>query len=405
VNRSLARLGWTVAALVAQATAQQPALPSSPSLGDPSALQGGQGGATAQPQNPAFPAGTANSGQVPGLLPSPYGVEPVNSIWVLPRNLPTFQGWPVFPSQLSGYGAYTNAGAPPTALQEGDAKPSLPLLPFSPGFAEVPPEPPPGWAGWSRIEGAPPLPFAPDLGLLVRHAERVWWRADAEEPFVPLPFHDKLRVVRAGAAVEVRQAGDFELLLHDSTRLSASGSTALQIVQLAADGVRIDVGRLTWLRLGAVGRAHTLLLPDGSTVAIAATKPADGEAAFVPSPSPTTPPAAGVTDLVFERTDEPAWLGGRATISNLGTTEVTWRHRAGDVVLAPMHRVTFFLTAGAAPIASEVVVTGGSAERDGARTVCRAPTGGTAAWSGARFELPPGGSVVFDPLVGDSKTP
>ncbi len=404
MNRSLARLCCTVAALAAHAEAQQPALPSSPSTGSPAA-QGGQGGATAQPQNPAFPASTETTGQLPSLLQSPYGADPANSIWVLPRNLPTFQGWPVFPSQLSGYGGYPAAVGLPTTLPEGGAKPTLPVLPLGPGLTEVPPELPPGWAGWSRIEGAAPLPFAPDLGLLVRHAERVWWKADAEEPFVPLSFHDKLRTVRSGAAIEVRQAGEFELLLHDSTRLFASGSTALQIVQLAADGVRIDVSRLTWLRLGAVGRAHTLLLPDGSTVVVAATKPAEGEAPFMPSPSPVSPPAASVTDLVFERADEPAWLGGRATMTNLGTTEVTWRHRAGDVVLAPMHRVTFFLTAGAAPIAPEVVVTGGSAEQDGARTICRAPNGGTAAWSGARFELPPGGSVAFDPLVGDRKTP
>jgi hypothetical protein len=271
------------------------------------------------------------------------------------------------------------------------------------------PDAPPGWPLWVRTKDKEPLPFAPDLALLVRHSDRVWLQTSDEEPFVPLFFHDKLRTVRAGARVEVRQNGEFELLLHESSRLVARGVTTLRLVAMDTTSVQIELRQLTWVRVGASGRDNTILLPDGSSLWIKAPPapeaPAAGPQPFLPQPIQTSAPLAGVTDVVIERQSDPGWFGGRATLTNLGATDVVYRHRGGEVVLPPLHRITLFLQPSDAPPGSELAVEGGTAEREGATAVCRTPAGGSATWSGARFQLPAGASVTFDPLLGDPFTP
>jgi len=394
-----------VFALVADAASQETPAP------------GTQGGATGAngllPPGQGTPPGAGvGQPQAPGA--AAYGADPANSQWVLPRTGARFQGWPVFPSQLRGYAGYPGLlgapvvpTAPPgTAAAPGGAVPvPFPGLPLTLGAAALPPEPPPGWPAWSRLAGKQALPFAADQGLLVRHGERVWLQTEADEPFVPIPYHDKLRTVHAGARVEVRQAGEFELLLHDSTRLFARGPTLLTLDTLSPEAVQVDLQGLTWLRLGAVGRAHTLVLPDRSTLHVAAAKPAEGAAEFTPSPGPVTTPTLGVTDLVFERADQPEWRAGRATLTNLGSTDVTWRRPGGDIVVPPLHRVMFFLAPSAAPIGGDLQLVGCYEEPAATGTVVRSQTGGTASWSGARFAVPAGGSVVFEPLQGQPKLP
>lgn len=378
-------LGLALLSLAPRAPMQQP--PGAP---------GSQGGMNpaASTQDPWSAPPPTTAPQYPGVL-APVG-DPANSVWALPRAPGAFAGWPSFPSQLSGYGSYP-AAAPGADGAAVDAPELAALLPFLLGSAKAVP-PAAGWPGWSLPKGRAGLPYAPDLGLLVRHSDRVWLQAGPGEPFVPLPFHDKLQLVRAGAGVEVRRIGEFEVLLHDSTRLFARGPTAVRIDELAASTVRIDLRGFTWLRVGAVGRAHAIALPDGSTLRIAGGAPAEGAPAYRPSPSPVTWPQRGVADLLLQRADEPGSYRGRATMTNLGAVPVVWHHAGGETVLDQGHRVAFFLEPPGPRIGDALELVACSEESQGARTVCRSPGGGTAAWSGARFSVPAGGTVVFERL-------
>lgn len=321
--------------------------------------------------------------QLPGAR-NPFQVQ-----WSRPQSLQLGAGFPVFPSQLSAL-----LGGLPQGTASGLADIAKLMLPGGPAPAETP-----GWPAWVRTRGKEPLPFAPDVGLLVRHAERVWWRPDAGEPFVPLAFHDKLRALSAGGEVEVRTVGEFELLLHSSTRLLARGPTQLRVQKLGADDVVLVAKAVTWLRLSAAGRNHDFELPGGHRLRFAAPPPATVPA-FLPAPVPLATAMPGVTDLVVTRADEPGWMGGRATISNLGTTDVTFVHATGEVVLPPGHRLRYLLSAAGAALPTECKVVDLVRTPAGAAIEFRAEGAGTVAWSGAEFALPPGARLRLDPQQG-----
>ncbi len=348
-------------ALLAPARAQRPgAYPGAPQPGQQ------------QPQQPQ-PLQQSPQFRVPGSL---EGIgpgwaqwrEPLNSIWVRPPQTPAFAGFPVFPYRLQGYGAYPGD----TERRPGRSLPLPPAAPLEPG-----------WPPWARTRDKAPLPFAADLALLIRHTDRVWHRAAIDEPFVPAFFHDKLCTLPAGAEVDVRQSGDFELLLHDSSRVVARGPTFVTLAELTPTTVRLHVPRLTHLRVMASKREHTLVLPDSSRLRFG---------------------AAGAGDLPFDvgitRADEPGWLGGRATLSNLGPSDVVWQHATGQVTLPPGHRVTFFLRPPPDPALPELDVREGVAEPDGDAMVCRSSGDGHVRWSGARFALPAGAQLRLDPIQG-----
>ena len=335
---------------------------------------------------PQQPIPAAPSGQQPQQQP-PVGLEPMNSVWVqLPAN-PPFSGFPIFPSLLSGYGGYPVG----TGLDKSGAPLRLPPAPSPP--------PPPGWPSWVMAKSAEAVPFAPDRALLVRHSERVWFRPDDEEPFVPLFFHDKSRVLTAGAAVEVRQNGEFELLLHESSRLLARGPSRIRVIELSAEAVQLQVSALTWLRIEASSRRHSITLPDGSPLEIPPpAPPAAAAPSFLALPAAAVAPQ--VADVLLVRADEPAWLGGRATLTNYGTVEVIWKHASGEVTLPRGHRVTLFLQPPNEVVPAGLVMTEVKAEAVGDAMQCRAERPGVATWCGARFTLPAGASVRFDPQQG-----
>jgi hypothetical protein len=250
-----------------------------------------------------------------------------------------------------------------------------PLLPAA--------EPEVGWPAWARTRDKAPLPFASDLALLVRHGDRVWFTTGGDEPFVPLFFHDKLRTLSAGAAVEVRQVGDFELLLHSSSRLVSRGTAKIRLRELGDATVHLEVSALTHLRLFASARKHRLDLPDGSWLEL--------------DPAQQTQPDY---DIVLERTVEPGRFGGRATITNFGAVPVAWHHHAGAASLAPGERTTFFLQPPEQFVGAPLVTDQVSMTTDGAAVLCRAATAGEVRWSGVRFSLPAGSSVRLDPQQG-----
>ena len=384
--------------------------------------------AAQQPLPPTLFGGPVNQQQqgIGGAL-APRGVVAEGQQWV--RELPPapFRGFPVFPSRLSGYGNNPNAallqgllqgqgmagmgqipglslpglgGAaqipgfglfPGTGAQGLGNMPPIGMLP--PGGDDALPLPPAeeesGWPSWASTRDREPLPFAEDLGLLVRHGDRVWWKAPEEDAYVPLYYHDKFRTVPVGSQVEVRQAGEFELLLHRSTRLVARGRTSVQLHEMNPERVVMTVHGLTRLALTATTREHIVQLPDGSRLQLPAAQAA----------------AADNLDVLIERAVEPDWLGGRATIFNVGSSDVRWTTASGDVVIPPGHRVTFLLTPSRARIGPVLQIDGGRGELSGSSVVVRAGDAATVGWVGARFTLPAGSSVQFDPLQGEPFAP
>ncbi|MCB9878603.1 MAG: hypothetical protein H6835_13480 [Planctomycetes bacterium] len=383
------------AALSAQQQQPQPA-----GIGGPGLLQGGQQG----------PDGSQGQG---AQQQDPRNDE-FGQIWQTagPRQ---FEGFPTFPSRLRGYGNYPLPVDPSAAAPTGDAPTgggALPMVPFpfplGAGAAAEPRKP--DWPDWVHAQSKAPLPFAPELALLVRQADRVWWRATGDEPFVPLYFHDKFTTLTAGGEVEVRQVGRFELLLHESTRIETRGPTRLRVVSLDARQVQLAIPSLTWCRLHVTSREHAITLPDGSTLHISEPAP---EAVGAPAnplagllqgaaPAAAAAPVARSAWVELMRADEPGAYNGRATMTNLGDRDVTWRHAFGEVVLHPGERVTLLLTPPATTIGNGLDAAATQWQNEAGVVTCRAQDAAEVGWSGARVAVPAGGVVRFESLQGDA---
>jgi hypothetical protein len=347
--------------------------------------------AWAQQGAPAMPQPSAD-GRAP--TQDPLNLTPV---WVSSSPPNTFRGFPVFPTALQGYGAYPTAPGTQGAPAAGNGFGSLfggnrlgpPVLQLLPRRPPLPPaEPENGWPGWARLRERKPLPYAEDMALLVRHSERVWWRAASDEPHVPMAFHDKLRTLQAGADVEVRQAGDFELLLHDGGYVVSRGPAAMAIEKLDAGEVALRFARLTRLHLVGRERAQKIVLPDGSLLLWgAATQEQQGEP----------------VDVNVERlTREPGWLGGRARITNYGRREVVFRHAFGEQTLRAGERLSFFLAASASDVGAALVTRDLEVQRAAGTATCKAgATAGEVRWCGASFTVPAGRSLRLEALQGD----
>jgi hypothetical protein len=374
------------------------------------------------PQNPNGQFGAFNP-ITPFVVPQSQ--DNVTPRWVEQRPSVPFTGFPVFPSRLAQFGAYPAAagGVPGAAspianpllggslqgLLGGAAPPPTGRLPISPLQALLGPagagqfpglagllggglpaaEATDGWPAWASLRGREPLPFAEDLGLLVRHGDRVWWQPPEEEASIPLYFHDKFRTLRAGALVEVKQQGEFEVLLHVTTRIVCRGQTRLRVEELAPDRVRLALPTLSRVQLRGQSRSHEFLLPDGSRLLFPA---ASG-------------PDAGACDVLIERPPEPGWLGGRAVMFNSGQRDVQWVHATGTTTLPPGHRLAFFLTPPTAPMTPSFVADGGTPEFQNGQVSVQAADGAVVRWSGARFTLPAGAVLQIDPLQGDPFPP
>jgi hypothetical protein len=299
------------------------------------------------------------------------GRNPFDPIWTPLPTGPAFQGFPTFAARLPGYGTYPTVGG---------AQGVVPLLP--PAAEEDP-----GWPGWVRLRQREPLPFASDVGLLVRHSDRVWSRATKEDAFVPLYHHDKLRTLGVGSEVQVRQAGEFEVLLHDSTRLIARGPTDLEFVTLSPTAVVIVVRTFTWLHLRVAGREHTISLPDGSDLLV--------------RDDPEATADVGQAFVLLRRADEPKRYGGRATMFNGGGRDVIWRHAFGETTLPGSHVLTMFLSAPEAVVPAPVVTKAAQSEPEGeALRFTSAAADARVSWCGASFDLGAGRSVRLDPVQG-----
>ncbi|MCA8977585.1 MAG: hypothetical protein KDC98_22870, partial [Planctomycetes bacterium] len=187
------------------------------------------------------------------------GLEALTPQWAPGPTQRPFLGFPTFPSKLPGYGAYPMSLSQLLAGRELGEQSTLPPI-------AVPIQP--GWPSWVKLRGRPQVPYQPDLALLVQSVERVWWRDRDEEAFVPLYSYDKLRPIGVGVDVEIRHAGQFEVLFHGGSRLSAHGLCKLKIDELSEESVAVTASQLTRIRLEAFGREHRLTLPDGSVLVV-----------------------------------------------------------------------------------------------------------------------------------------
>jgi hypothetical protein len=332
------------------------------------------------------------SAQVPpvqgGNVPPPPGQLPMNVRPYDPYqsfdrqfnpadyNVAPFQGFPMFPPSISGYGLYQPPpgwGQPPTPTG-----PPVMLLPEAPN-----------WPSWLRSSTQRELPYTVDQAVLVRHADRVWLKTAGDAAFVPLYFFDGARAVTTGTAIEVRQTGEFQLLLHGGSRVFSFGEARLQLGTLDQTTVALQIGTFTRMHILCRERAHDLTLPDGSHLRVAA------------DPEPT-----GECMLVFARDSEPRWRAGRGSVFNAGRRPVHWSTPLGDCDIASGQCVSFFLQPSKQPL--PYALSGGSlrVEAAGGMVVCRAEAGADdLTFSGARIHVPAGGSLTLDPLLGEVAPP
>ncbi|MHC5065092.1 MAG: hypothetical protein ACYTG5_14090 [Planctomycetota bacterium] len=290
----------------------------------------------------------------------PRGYEGVN------RNLRIFQGFPNYPPSWPGFGGYPMGEGMPMPYDGIERTPSLPR--------SLPPRPD-DWPSWfSRSARAGEGAFLPDMALLVRSSDRVWFKAHDEVVFVPLTFYDKGRVLRVGAEVEVRHKGDYELHFHGGAYLRSRGPCRVEVQSLTANGneLKIDNYYEAWL----VTRLLPLRasLPNGAVVEV-----------------------QGNSMLRLQQEN------GIGILTHTGEGSVTYQSEVGAVDIPHAHRVRFFLKPKTSPLMSLSLQldSGLRTERDGrVLTVNGGESGGTLIWGGIRISLQPGQVLRLDPLAG-----
>ncbi len=336
-------------------------------------------------------------------LVGPDAIDPdgLSSTWMPPQG---FQGFPVFPSQLQGYGIYPPP--PGFAQPPGITDEQPPTLPASA----------PDWPTWIKQKRLADLPYDPANAVLVRQSDRVWLRVPGDDAFVPLYHYDTTRPLTVGCDVRVVHTGDFLLHFFGGARMASTGPTELHVEALDEQGVRLAVPVLTRLELVVYERRVTLVLPDGSELIV---DPPVTEAPTAAAPLPTDPTAdpkdladtpagllagtrrQGAALLLIERAIEPGRFSGRARIFNSGSRPVRWHTPFGDRQLDPGHRVALFLSPPAVPLSADLVEDGVQVQADGPRRAWSATHSGGVTWSGAHFTLAPGQTLSIDPMLGD----
>ena len=309
---------------------------------------------------------------LPGMQSAdPSGLFPT---WVRPES---YQGFPVFPPSLGGYGNNPAVGGG-LMLPTGAGQLPPPALPTAPD-----------WPAWVRAKRPVTLPYEPETVVLVRHAERVWFKVPTEDAFIPLYHYDNARGLPVGSEIQVRKTGEFLLLVYGGTRFTSFGTAALRVDKLEETAAIVTLSDFTWMDLAVANQGLICKLPDGSELEMAA--PA----------APIEDVGLGEARIRLERRIEPGDYSGRATIFNHGSRDVTWHTVSGDVALQPGHRVTFFLSPSTGNLAGELKEDAAAALTAGTSRIWEATESGAVTWSGARFDLTNGARLCLDPLLGD----
>lgn len=344
-------------------------LPFQPRPLPPGGPQQGAPGQAQQPmpgQNPLLPL--MQTGQDPrNQQQQPQ--NPLDRPFVQPQ-APPGMGFPDFPPSLrwGGYPVPTGFLQPPQ-FPPGTLPP--PLLPQAPD-----------WPSWIRHKARYELPYEPDHAVVVRMAERVWYRTPDEPAFVPLYHFDKIRPLPGGSEVQIRQRGEFLLLLHEGSRVYSHGVTTMKLAQLDEKLLRMELQAFTSLELLVRERACELALPDGTTLVVPAGKELEGPAYF------------------RLRRDET-----RASLFNGGHRTAVLRTALGEQPFEPARRTFLLMVPPEPAIAQTLSHPGVEVLRQDARLDCKGGPDGQVIWSGARIALPAGSTLRIDALQGQPFAP
>ena len=288
------------------------------------------------------------------------------------RTLPTLSVFPSYPQAMQGFGSYPLL---PGAKLPGVAERTVPRDGFRPRPA--PKYSHQLWPSWMLPGiGADGRVVTSDQAIVVRGGDRVWVLAPKETAYEALAFHDKMRFVRSGTGLRVRDDGEFSVAFHDGGQLRSTGPVTMK-VEVLDEGVghlRLDLVSRFWLLARA--RPFIVSMPDGSELMLKDTRvyiEADDHQKIL---------------LVYNRGP------GTATLkSAVGEVEFKARQRV-EVMQRPRSRTyrSFGLNL-RGPLKSmrhgrsiEVEATG---------------KGGVLNWCGARIEVAQGVAVRLDPLSGD----
>jgi hypothetical protein len=295
---------------------------------------------------------------LPRNAPSPFHLGDPASIQ---RLFPYYEGLPTYPNNVPGYGGYPGAGKTPGEIG----------LDRVSGL-EKPPVDKNRWPSW--IEGGmgnDKMRATPQQAVLVRVADRVWFRAPGEPAFIPLVFYDRFRFMTVGTQVEVRGKGEFHMVLHTGGNVRSRGPCAITVTAMDTKevGLQLDVVGKLWIKAGL--RPYHVTLPDGTEFTFSDTL------------------------LYLER------RGDRCRVSNLGSSPVRFAGSAGSGELDGPERLYLWMRPpGKLPLSREFQAQGDVAtSRVGKVTTVRGGTGGKVTWSGAGFKVPGGSTLEIKPLA------
>jgi hypothetical protein len=289
---------------------------------------------------------------------------------------------------FSGFPNFTAAGMPSTTGGfgiPGVGGSGAGDLPFTPLIGRPAPRAPDAWPTWFVDgPGEEGDRFTARRGLLIRESDRVWLRESEESAFVPLRFSDKFRPVEVGDVVEIRQKGEARLLLQDGSSLKAFGPVRIELEELSEEVVALRMPRVTLADFLPLGRMLRVVLPDGTVF------------------------QAAKGSYRWRTRDD-----GLAVLANVGSEPATLVLAGpGDDAqrvrpLPPGSHVLLRTALYADPFDSGAPRPGGgtfvegdaAAREDGqARVFEGRGEGATVFWSGARFDVPAGGTLRLDPL-------
>lgn len=274
--------------------------------------------------------------------------------------------FPSFPLSLPGFGAYPTLGLP---TPFAGAQPDLPLL------GAMPAPDPNAWPSWIASDDSVDAAegFTAARAIVSRTADRVWYLGPRAGAYVPLAFHDKIRLVTEGARVRVDNKGSFDVLLQEGAKLRSSGPVELRFDALTEEAVDLALVAFSRVWLDARTRPIRVSLPSGELVVVTSAR---------------------------------AYLehdGRTAVVENAGGVSVVLQSAIGEQPIPPAHRAAVLAAAertGGVPAA--LAVAGDVRSQESGRILSGegGAAGGTVVWNGARFAVPPGGTLEIDPLAG-----
>ncbi|MHC4514140.1 MAG: hypothetical protein ACYTGW_06170 [Planctomycetota bacterium] len=293
---------------------------------------------------------------VPRRAPAPFhlGYRPG-----LRQMFPHYQGLPTYPENVPGYGAYP--GVQPTERRTGRVAPLRPAKPTTDMW--------PSWIGGGM--GAKAARSSPSQAVLVQTSSRVWLLSPGEEAYVPLRYFDKFRFLETGSRVQVRSRGELSVYCHDASTIRSLGPLELAVARLNREVLDLRLTSVHQLWLRARERSVLLTLPDGTVLT--------------------------ATDVLLHIEGK----GDRVLVFNNGPSVVSYQGPMSKGKLMAGRYIALWPQRGQAdPLAAGLELMGDVATvEDENRLRVTGGTRGRVTFSGARFEVLHGETLVLTPLA------